>query len=322
MLALTSVTSALGAFSTAATIRASAQSKLIRAVPTVDQHGVESRSPLPIRQRLGEPAMNYGAGGYQGNGQIGNSGFDGSSGFERSAEARAARRDQMRAAAPPQQAPPPQSYPPQFSPQFAPPMDRAAAQPVYEAPMGSLYEPAWVLIFNEGQENEGVYTHSEQGGSDSLLAFESLDDAQHFAQVLQSKGFDLATPLHWSGGRRSSAARRTLTTSTTPSAARATPSARASRRRTSTGSRTSSRSTRTAATTTAWCRPRLRQTLISSRTSSRSTRSAATTTACCRPIPCPRRASDDVWAAPVHKTCPRARTRSGMLDMKAPAGAA
>ena len=201
MLALTSVTSALGAFSTAATIRASAQSKLIRAVPTVDQHGVESRSPLPIRQRLGEPAMNYGAGGYQGNGQIGNSGFDGSSGFERSAEARAARRDQMRAAAPPQQAPPPQSYPPQFSPQFAPPMDRAAAQPVYEAPMGSLYEPAWVLIFNEGQENEGVYTHSEQGGSDSLLAFESLDDAQHFAQVLQSKGFDLATPLHWSGGR-------------------------------------------------------------------------------------------------------------------------
>merc|ERR1719499_105254 len=143
--------------------------------------------------------MNMGAGGYPGNGQGGNFWHDATPGFERSAAARAARRAQQRAAAPPQRAPPPQSYPPQFSP----PMPRAAAEPVpvYEPPMADLYEPAWVLIFNEGQDNEGVYTHSEQGGSDSLLAFESLDDAQHFAQVLQSKGFDLATPLHWSGGR-------------------------------------------------------------------------------------------------------------------------
>ena len=65
-------------------------------------------------------------------------------------------------------------------------LDRAGSQ--HEPPAADLYEPAWVLIFNEGQDNEGVYTHSEQGGSDSLLAFENLHDAEHFAQVLQTKG--------------------------------------------------------------------------------------------------------------------------------------
>lgn len=196
MLALTSVASALGAFSTASVARAPASAPLIRAVPTVDQHGVENRSPLPVRRRLREPAMNMGVGGYPGNGQGGNFWHDASPGFERSAAARAARRAQQRAGRPAQPAPKPQSYPPQFSP----PMPRPA-EPVYEPPAADLYEPAWVLIFNEGQDNEGVYTHSEQGGSDSLLAFENLHDAEHFAQVLQTKGFDLATPLHWSGRR-------------------------------------------------------------------------------------------------------------------------
>jgi len=58
---------------------------------------------------------------------------------------------------------------------------------------------AWVLIFNAGQKDEGVYTL--QGRAERLssyvLAFERTDDADRFAQLLQAEGFDLATPLCW-----------------------------------------------------------------------------------------------------------------------------
>lgn len=197
MLPLTSVASVVGAFSTAGALRASAPVQLIRAAPTLDQHGAENRSPLPLRRRLAEPTMNMGMGSYgPGNGMaIG--GYPGP-GSSRSAADRAAARAQNGGRMPPQQFSAPQSYPPQFSA----PMPRSrAAETLYAPPMADLHESAYVLIFNDGKDNEGVYTHSEQGGSDSLLAFECMHDALHFAEVLQTKGFDLATPLRWSGGR-------------------------------------------------------------------------------------------------------------------------
>ena len=55
---------------------------------------------------------------------------------------------------------------------------------------------AWVLIFNSGQRNEGVYTLQAMASS-SVLAFESTDDANRFADLLINKGFDRATPVCW-----------------------------------------------------------------------------------------------------------------------------
>lgn len=60
-------------------------------------------------------------------------------------------------------------------------------------------EAAWVLIFNAGQSDEGVYTLQGRAARASayVLAFERPDDATRFATLLQAEGFDLATPLHW-----------------------------------------------------------------------------------------------------------------------------
>ena len=58
---------------------------------------------------------------------------------------------------------------------------------------------AYVLIFNPGRHDEGVYTL--QGKSEQqpayVLAFEQTDDADRFATLLQAEGFDLATPSCW-----------------------------------------------------------------------------------------------------------------------------
>jgi hypothetical protein len=58
---------------------------------------------------------------------------------------------------------------------------------------------AYVLIFNAGQHDEGVYTLQGRASSTHsyVLAFEATDDADRFAQLLQAEGFDLATPLCW-----------------------------------------------------------------------------------------------------------------------------
>lgn len=70
-------------------------------------------------------------------------------------------------------------------------------------------EGFWVMIFNAGQHNEGVYTQTgteqTQGPeSGSVLAFEATDDAGRFAQDLHATGgFDLATPLFWSAAQLS-----------------------------------------------------------------------------------------------------------------------
>lgn len=57
---------------------------------------------------------------------------------------------------------------------------------------------SWVLIFDEGRPNEGVYTHTLGGGRPAVLVFECEDDADRFAQSLLGQGFDLARPLAWS----------------------------------------------------------------------------------------------------------------------------
>jgi hypothetical protein len=58
---------------------------------------------------------------------------------------------------------------------------------------------AWVLIFNAGKQDEGVYTLQGRAtpASAYVLAFERTDDADRFAYLLQAEGFDLATPMCW-----------------------------------------------------------------------------------------------------------------------------
>jgi len=66
----------------------------------------------------------------------------------------------------------------------------------------------WVMIFNAGQHNEGVYTQNQDGGRTTILAFESLEDAEHYSQILLSQGFDLATPFYWGVGELRTFCRR------------------------------------------------------------------------------------------------------------------
>lgn len=64
--------------------------------------------------------------------------------------------------------------------------------------LGDL-EEAWVLIFNVGKQDEGVYTlqgRTERAAA-YVLMFEFTDDADRFAQLLQAEGFEGATPLKW-----------------------------------------------------------------------------------------------------------------------------
>jgi hypothetical protein len=63
----------------------------------------------------------------------------------------------------------------------------------------SSLDSTWVLIFNAGRHDEGVYTLQGRAASEKayVLAFEFSDDADRFAALLQAEGFDLATPLSW-----------------------------------------------------------------------------------------------------------------------------
>lgn len=65
---------------------------------------------------------------------------------------------------------------------------------------------AYVLIFNAGQHDEGVYTLQAQQSQVSayVLAFESTDDADRFASLLQAESFDLPTPQSWDRSQLSS----------------------------------------------------------------------------------------------------------------------
>jgi len=63
---------------------------------------------------------------------------------------------------------------------------------------GDGLEAAHVLIFNPGQQNEGVYTmQGTEDGKTYVLGFELSDDADRFAQLLHADGLDLAVPSRW-----------------------------------------------------------------------------------------------------------------------------
>ena len=91
-------------------------------------------------------------------------------------------------------------------------------------------ESAWVLLFNAGERNEGVYAHAhacrmptrvlskpahsahwlglgrytlqgrqapEMGRGTYVLAFEQYEEASRFAMLLQAQGFDMPTATEW-----------------------------------------------------------------------------------------------------------------------------
>jgi hypothetical protein len=63
-------------------------------------------------------------------------------------------------------------------------------------------DSAWVLLFNAGQRNEGVYTLQgretpEKSHGTYVLAFEQHEEACRFGMMLQAQGFDLATATKW-----------------------------------------------------------------------------------------------------------------------------
>ena len=57
---------------------------------------------------------------------------------------------------------------------------------------------AWVLIFNHGRNDEGVYTLQGRSTpvSSYVLAFEQTDEAERFAQLLQVRAFATTGELH------------------------------------------------------------------------------------------------------------------------------
>ena len=80
---------------------------------------------------------------------------------------------------------------------------------------GRLGSPTvFVLIFNAGEHNEGVYTqtHPDESGviavTNTVLGFECLENAEHFSHLLLAKGFDLAVPVPWNVDRLRTFVRR------------------------------------------------------------------------------------------------------------------
>ena len=66
-------------------------------------------------------------------------------------------------------------------------------------PLLSNKPKAWVLIFNEGSANEGVYTLQGKEPDEAstltyVLAFEQLGDAVRFAALLQAQGLSAPAP--------------------------------------------------------------------------------------------------------------------------------
>ena len=60
-------------------------------------------------------------------------------------------------------------------------------------------EEVWVLIFNVGKRNEGVYTLQGRE-TPYVLGFERMTDADRFARALQVD-FDFPTPIVWQAGQ-------------------------------------------------------------------------------------------------------------------------
>ena len=59
---------------------------------------------------------------------------------------------------------------------------------------------AFVLLFNPGQRDEGVYTLESKATSREtcLVVFEEGEAAERFSHLLSAEGFDLAHPAEWS----------------------------------------------------------------------------------------------------------------------------
>jgi hypothetical protein len=101
---------------------------------------------------------------------------------------------------------PPLGYdqpPPQGMPGMGPPPSYDQPPPKGMRGMGQPPSPipglkeAWVLVYNVGQENEGVFTQTQNGQSHTLVAFEEGRDADRFAHILSGEGFEPATPICW-----------------------------------------------------------------------------------------------------------------------------
>jgi hypothetical protein len=95
--------------------------------------------------------------------------------------------------------PPPSFREPYASSSGMPGMGPPPGMRSYDKPPSVIpgLDEAWVLVYNVGRDNEGVYTHTQNGQPPSVLAFEDTYDANHFAKTLLAEGFDLATPICW-----------------------------------------------------------------------------------------------------------------------------
>ena len=63
-------------------------------------------------------------------------------------------------------------------------------------------EAPWVLIFNKGREDEGMYTLQgretpEKGSGTFVMAFERQEEASRFSMLLQAQGFGMPTATSW-----------------------------------------------------------------------------------------------------------------------------
>jgi hypothetical protein len=58
-------------------------------------------------------------------------------------------------------------------------------------------EYGWVLLFNAGTVEEGVYTVQDDDTTTFVLAFEDHEDATRFARQLEAEEFDLPTVSNW-----------------------------------------------------------------------------------------------------------------------------
>jgi hypothetical protein len=121
-----------------------------------------------------------------------------------SAEYRAAMRQKRGYQPPPAAMSPHSGYQPPPAAMSGPPSAYQPPAAMSRPPSVISGEAAWVLIFNEGRQNEGVYTLQGLSGSApaSVLAFEHVEDADRFAHALHAEGgFDRPTALRWMAGQ-------------------------------------------------------------------------------------------------------------------------
>ena len=89
----------------------------------------------------------------------------------------------------------------------APPSSRPVPRTVYgeaeEVLREQSVQESWVLIFNKGREDEGMYTLQgretpEKGSGTFVMAFARQEEASRFSMLLQAQGFGMPTASAWS----------------------------------------------------------------------------------------------------------------------------